>query len=127
MNNANEKYSADYNNNINNHSSKDVNNKQHNESNDKGGPKVNLKMDFDPTTGELKGVRPDIKMSMSDAKSIYDANKKYIPPKEDILKGAKAAANYASEANDKYSSGNNTVKKDPLTNSAFSNLFGKKK
>ena len=85
-------------------------------------------MDFDPTTGELKGVRPEGKLTLNDAKNIYDANKKH---KDDIIKGAKATANFAVNANEKYntvnSSTSTTTKKDPLTNNAFSNLFGKNK
>lgn len=81
------------------------------------GPSVNVKMEFDPKTGQVIGVKPDVKMSAQDAKNIYDNNK------ETIHAGAAASAKFAKNVAE-------NQKNDPLTTSgggksnAFANLFG---
>jgi hypothetical protein len=81
------------------------------------GPSMNIKMEFDPQSGEVVGVKPDIKMSSQDAKNIYNNNR------ETIHSVASTSGKFVKQVAESQKKDNN----DPLTNKVYSNLFGQKK
>ena len=107
-----------YNNNINTNTNTNTNN---NESN---GPTFNVKLGFDSNTGQVNSIKPDVKMNLNDAKNIYNANKQYLPTKDQIIDGAKTTGKYIEKSGVLESEPIKEKKKDPLTN-LFG--FGKKK
>jgi hypothetical protein len=78
---------------------------------------MNIKMEFDPQSGEVVGVKPDIKMSSQDAKNIYNNNR------ETIHSVASTSGKFVKQVAESQKKDNN----DPLTNKVYSNLFGQKK
>lgn len=92
--------------------------KEGKDSKDSKGPTGNIQFNYDPKTGEVGDVKVDVKMTIQDAKKLYETNKQYLPSKEQIIDGAKATNNAVQKSGIL----ENKEKKDPLTN-----LFGIKK
>lgn len=110
---------SNLNNTVNTQSSFKANNTNNtnNTNNNSSGPSI--KIGIDTSKGDVPEIKGEIKMSVQDAKKLYDKNKQYLPTKEQIIDGAKAT----NEALQKSGILENTEKKkDPL-----STLFGIKK
>ncbi len=82
--------------------------------NNNSGPKVNISIDT--SKGDIPEVKGEVKMSIEDAKKLYETNKKYLPTKDQIIEGAKATNEVVQKSGVLE---NTEKKKDPL-----SSLFG---
>jgi hypothetical protein len=95
------------------------NNHRNTSYNNESQPTFNVKLGFNES-GQVNSIKPDVKMSVNDAKNIYNANKQYLPTKDQMIDGAKKTGNYIEKSGIMESEPVKEVKKkDPLTN-----LFG---
>lgn len=85
-----------------------------NTNNNNNGPNIKLGFSSNKNTGEPE-INAEVKMSVQDAKKLYEQNKQYMPSKDQIIQGAKATNNFVQEQN------KTSKNADPLTK-----LFGKK-
>lgn len=90
------------------------NNMSNNTNNNNNGPNIKLGFSSNKNTGEPE-INAEVKMSVQDAKKLYEQNKQYMPSKDQVIQGAKATNNFVQEQNKSSKNG------DPLTK-----LFGRK-